>query len=151
MGYRVSSLLEGAPPTLVHEPSGLAAWVTEPLGFVTELASTTHLDAAMARFITGPVHDAVYAARAEEKLLSIHAWSSMSGYDSEARAILTKWATANRGDIARLAVVLPPQRAIVRMGVQVAATSLRLVGLSVDLSDSITSLVVEHGLRSRSR
>ena len=100
-----------------------------------------HLSAAMAQcWIAGL--EPFFAVGALEALAD---WARMSGYDAEARRVLTKWALDRRKDTLYAHFLVPP--GIVAMGVSVAAMTLSLAG--IDVHSTTDRSVFEAAVRRR--
>ncbi len=120
----------------------LCAWCIEPAGFVTRLEADTILTAAMARWICEDVHRLARARRRGSGPLRVYNdFGGMSRYEPEARRVCTDWAMDNRQDIEILQVTLAPRNRMVSMGIHVAAMSLRMAGLQVQIDDEVPEAV----------
>lgn len=80
-------------------------------------------------------HARYWIAKSDPDLAENHAeafcdWAEMTGYDSNARKILTDWALARRSRTRFACFLVRP--GIVAMGVSVAAMALSLTGLPVE-------------------
>jgi hypothetical protein len=140
------------PPHLLHERSGLRAWLTEPAGVLTQVTTQVRGDLEMARFLSTTVSDAVLALPRErgQRLTFVHEWSRLQGYTPETREMLTEWGIRIRNDVDRIIVALRSDTsAIVRMGISVASIALRIAGVRLKLVDSIDDVIDELAIRPR--
>ena len=148
---RILRSLEGVPPHVVDESRGVVAWHTEPWGVVTQLLGPRHADAHLSRFYIHDLHARVLSLRPDPdtRLSIVHDFSDITGYDRAIRQPVTEWCIARRHEIARAALVLPPTGRITRMGIQVGASMVRVVGLEFDTVESLGEGVERFGLRPR--
>ena len=133
-------------PDLVHEPSGMRVWLTEPLGILTQLTEQTAADFEMAKFLSGPVSDRLFALRttSDQQVLFFHEWSAMTGYGKGVRKEMTDWGLRIRKDIERIVVSLGPEApSLVKMGVNVAASALTLAGIRLSLVADMDAMLDE--------
>lgn len=140
-------------PHLVHSKD-YAVWFTEPLGIVTQVRAPIFADLAMSRFITDDVYPKLreLAAASHDvgpaKYVFIHDWRLAEGYHADARKHLTEWARSIRGEIGHLTVILGDETpALTRMGVNVAFTAMRMVGVDARSSNDLPRVIAELGLR----
>lgn len=139
------------PPHAVFPGGGAAIWFTRPAGFVVQLLQPTHGTAALARFITEEGTDRLLSlTRPGEKLIFVHDLSPLTGYESEARRILTDKGMSIRDRVDRLIVVPPPEtRKIVLMGLAAASASLSLIGVRMSMEPSLMTVIARLGLVRR--
>lgn len=139
------------PPHAVFPGGGAAIWFTRPTGFIVQLLQPTHGTADLARFITDEGTDRLLTlARPGEKLIFVHDLSPLTGYDSEARRILTEKGMSIRDRVDRLIVVPPPEtRKIVQMGLAAASASLSLLGIRMSMEPSLMTVIAKLGLVRR--
>lgn len=148
--YPAAVYLRGKDPDLVDPTTGAAAWLVDPAGVVTTLGTQTHVDLALAKFLTGPVHQlSVRAARRSTGLVAVHDWSSLTGYEPEARAHLVDWCLAHRIAFERTGVVRPRVGPFLDMAITVAATTLRVARMPFEIFDSLGDAVRRFGLHAR--
>ena len=146
--YKVAVVL-GTRPHVVDPRSGFAIWWTEPLGYVSELGESKHVDDAIAEFFINSVRahmQSIGAARSAR--VGVNDWSTMTGYDAAARTRLIDYAKANREVISHTAIVLPVTSALGRIGVQTAATLLALMGKQITFPRDVREAITKLGLRA---
>jgi hypothetical protein len=100
-----------------------------------------HLSAAMAQAWIAGVEPSFVIGSLE----ALADWEKMTGYDAEARRVLTKWALDRRRNTLYAHFLVPP--GIVAMGVSVAAMSLSLAG--IDVHSTTDRNVFESAVRKR--
>ncbi len=137
------------PPHLEHRDE-VRVWFVEPLGVVTQLPRPLHAKLPTARFFSEVMDPALHARKAalSDKLYYVHDWRNLMAYDTETRKHLTDWGISVRKDIRGLEVVLGDHTpSITRMGINVAASGLRMVGIDLRLSTDIHEVIQRLGLR----
>lgn len=70
------------------------------------------------------------------KMVIVHDWRQMLGYESAARTHLTSWAVSHFREVHFTGIVIPDGNRMVGMGLHVAASALALVGLRLTISTS---------------
>lgn len=137
-----SAALRYRSPDLVDPATDVAVWLVKPAGVVTALGGRSRIDLAVARFLTGPAHE--LSARAHGKrqgLIAVHDWSTLAGYDPDARSLLVQWCLDHRREFEFSAVVSPPVNALLDMAITVASTTLRLAHVPFEVSTSLPELI----------
>lgn len=76
---------------------------------------------------------------------SVTDWSLNARYTTSARAKLTQWTMANRKDFRCLRIVMPPQNAIMRLGLSTATLALKAVGVDFEVKASLADVAQELG------
>ena len=140
------------PPAMVHEPSGMRVWLTDPPGVVTQITRESNVTLDVARFITGPVTRALtQLPRAPgQRYVFLHEWTRFRSYDPDARDELARWAAELRGEVGLMLFVISKEASsMVRMGIKVGAMTLKLAGIDSELVDSIDPALAAHGIRPR--
>lgn len=141
-----------APAHLEHGDL-VRVWFVEPLGVVTQLPRPLDARLPVARFFTEVMDPALHARKRSlgDKLYYVHDWRNLKSYDTDTRKHLTEWGIAVRKDIRSLEVVLGEDTpSLTRMGVNVAASALRMVGIDLRISRDIHGVVRRLGLRPAS-
>ncbi len=140
-----------ATPPHLRSPDGpLFVWFTEPLGMLTQIMEPMHGSPEMARFISGVAWSALLELRGtrRERMIFVHDFTAMDSYDGEARRILTMWGLSIRSDIERIVVIQPPvKNRLARMGIAAAAAALGMLGVELDLDDTLPGALERLGLR----
>lgn len=137
------------PPSLEHV-SGLRAWFVEPVGVITQIARPLRADMEAARFLTDEMDPALRALRGDSsrRMIFVHDWRLLEGYSTDARKHLTNWGLGLRREIESLVVVLGEGTSpMARMGINVAASALRLAGIDMSIEDGVDQVVARLGLR----
>jgi len=139
------------PPHAVFPGGAVAIWFTRPSGFVVQFLQPTHGTGEIARFIAREGTDRLLSLAApSEPLIFVHDFSLLTGYESEARRILTDKGATIRSRVERIVVVPPPETMkIVRMGLAAAAATLSLLGVRISTEASLMTAVARLGLSRR--
>ncbi|MBK8261731.1 MAG: hypothetical protein IPK80_10370 [Nannocystis sp.] len=139
-------------PALVHEPSGLRVWFTEPPGLVTQITREAHITVDVARFLAGPVTDVLRSLprKTGQRFVFVHEWTRFRSYEPEARDELTSWAMSLKQEIGMMLFVISKEASsMVRMGIKVGTMTLKLAGIDSELVESIDPALATHGIRPR--
>lgn len=152
MSEGVRPVFVNVPPAMVHEPSGLRVWLTEPPGLVTQITREPHVTLDVARFLSGPVTEALMALpRAPgQRFVFLHEWTRFRSYEPEARDELTQWVMNLKDQLGLMLFVISKEASsMVRMGIKVGTMTLKLAGIDSELVDSIDPALAAHGIRPR--
>jgi hypothetical protein len=139
-----------APPHLTSGHGALAIWLVEPMGMLTQLRRPTHMTPELAEFISELAYSALLEICDDNRqpLTFVHDFSLLTGYDSEARRILTMWGLRITKRIERVVVIQPPIHSeLARLGIHAAASALSLVGVRFEIVDSIVEPLEKYALR----
>lgn len=141
-------------PASLEHPSGLRVWFVEPVGVITQIARPLRADMDAARFLTDEMDPALRALREDptHRMIFVHDWRLLEGYSTDARKHLTNWGLGLRRDIEALVVVLGDGTSpMARMGINVAASALRLAGIDMSIEEGVGPVVKRLGLRPHPR
>jgi len=141
-------------PASLEHPSGPRVWFVEPLGVITQLGRPLRADMDAARFLTDEMDPALRALRDDpsQRMIFVHDWRLLEGYSTDARKHLTNWGLGLRREIEALIVVLGEGTSpMARMGINVAASALRLAGIDMRIEDGVEEVVASLNLRPHRR
>ncbi|MEM1416812.1 MAG: hypothetical protein AAGH15_18085 [Myxococcota bacterium] len=123
------SLATWGAPDMVDAPTGVAIWEHDHDGLVYAVPART-VDDAVADFVIA--QDTVRMRRGIP-LTVLHDWSACVGYTPSARARLTRHLLGNAQAYERVAIAVQPAGRLLSLGVQLAASSMKLAGVSLRL------------------
>lgn len=101
------------------------------------------LTAEHAALITENVMPIAAACSERHKLVIVHDWRLMTGYESAARTNLTRWAVNNFRDVHFTGIVIPEGNRIISMGLHVAGSALALAGLQLAIDTSAERILLQ--------
>jgi hypothetical protein len=111
---------------------------------VTQLGKKSVIDPTVVAFLTTTLHGEVCRRCGQSSDLRVlHDWSSLSGYDPNARAELTEWCLRNRGAFSVAAIVRPPVRPLLDVALSMATSVLADAGMRLRIYTSL-----EQGLQA---
>lgn len=95
------------PPHLLHPSGALGVWFTDPAGMVTQFRLPVAGTVELASFIARLGYAALLELRGRRptRLSFVHDLTLMTGYDTEARHVMTLWGLEIREQIERVVVV----------------------------------------------
>lgn len=140
------------PPHLSWGGGELAIWFTEPWGMLTQMLRPTYATETLANFIADFAYSALLELRdtTTTPLIFVHDFSRMTGYESEARKLLTMWGFRIRSEIERVVVVQPPvKNELARLGISAAASALGVVGIRFEIVETVQAPIDRYGLSPR--
>lgn len=148
VGQLEEGRFDGAPPDLVHEPTGFRIWFTAPLGIVTQVGEATQVGDDLATFLATRGQEGLdRRRRGDERFLYLHDWRRLDKYTGSARKIMTDWAMDVRDRSERIVIALRPEAKIVRMGVSVATMALQVAGFRVEVVDNLNPVLRQLRIR----
>lgn len=111
-------------------------WLVEPNVVVSQMRAPSRLTRAMAALLPDVAWPALARRPAPpEGFTIVGDWSQMTGYESPARQLLTKFTLDHRKALGRLRILLAEDSAaLVRMGVTAASAVLAAAGLRLEVS-----------------
>lgn len=125
-------------------------WWTEPLGLMCRIRAT-HMTQALATFLAKDV-DRELRRLGPGPYVFVHDWSTLRGYDSDARKVLTDWGTRLDKQMKAVRIYIDPKTSsLVRMGLTVACAALTVAGHDVAATTSIDATLASFGMRPRAR
>lgn len=134
----------------LRDPSGeVAAWFTAPPGIVFQFVRPTHGRLDHATWVTGAAHRALRARFPEAtEFLCVFDLRLMTSRDQAGRALLLRRSLACKGLFVRSFVLLPEHAGpIYVMSVQAAVTLLRVMGIPVEVNQSLEEVIDSAPLR----
>ena len=140
--YAAAQTFANVEPHHIDPKTKVAFWYTDPPGFIAQVPSGVHVDLEVAEaHVTRLYADLMRIFPGVGRYYMILDWSNATGYDSDARSRFTDWCIAHRREIAEAIVVVPPHARFLRMGVQVGRLALRVVGLNLNVADSLDEVI----------
>jgi hypothetical protein len=133
-------------PHLVEPALGYAVWWTEPHGVIGAMLGPSRIDASLADYVTGPLHDAMRERASGAPTYALHDWSHAIAYDGTTRLRMVRWVVAHRAELAVIGVVQPPGASILRMAARVGEGLLAESGVHFSLVESAAEFVLLHRL-----
>ncbi|MEO0325316.1 MAG: hypothetical protein AAF447_20330 [Myxococcota bacterium] len=131
------------PPDLSCPRTGVAMWEHDRDGVIYTVPDRL-IDDDAADFMIAQDNARL---RRGVPLTVLHDWSASEGYTSSARARLTRHVLAHTELYARIGIAVRPASRLLRMGVQVASTTLALAGVSFRVYPRLEVAVRALGLR----
>lgn len=136
------------PAALSQGDGSVEVWLTDPPGILTRTHGTI-FRASTATFLARDA-DLFLRQSVGGPYLFVHDFSSLRGYDSGAREIMTDWGRAlgPRLKKARVCIADDAPR-LVRMGVSVVCAGLVVAGFDMRLAPNAESALRELGVRAK--
>lgn len=135
---------------IVDEGTGVRVSFLEPNGYVLTLGHQRRVTTEVGRVLMR-VHLRAIERMGDRPLVGIMDWATMEGYDSEARSELTEWGKSIRNQIQACCMIAPELNPVVKMGLQVAGTALRVVGVRFEFYSSVEDAMEKYALTPSSR
>lgn len=123
-------------------------WWTDPPGLMCRIRAT-HMTQAIATFLARDVDRGLRLLGAGPYVF-VHDWSTLRGYDSDARKVLTDWGTRLDKQMKSVRIYVDPKSSsLVRMGLTVACAALTVAGHDVAATTNIDATLAKLGMRPR--
>lgn len=130
----------------MDEANGARVAFLEPNGYVFTLGHEKRINHAVGHTLIR-AHNKAIERYGDRPLVGIIDWSTMAGYDSDTRAELTEWGKSINHQIAACCMIPPPMNIVAKMGLQVAGTALRVMGIRFEFYDSVEAAIAAFHLQ----
>ncbi len=132
-------------PDALFDGDTVAVWAREPNLVFTQVR-TSHYTVAHAETFVGPIMSRVRATLSGKRFVWISDSRRIQTYEPGSRLLLTRWGIDHRQELERIVMLVSPQHRYTRMGIQVAAMAVGLVGLPMHVETSLDQLLARHGI-----
>lgn len=126
-------------PDATNEAIGLQFSFMPWPGIIAVMSRPTRIDMEVADALMVPMLELVRNRFPDaERFDILHDWSLATGYDTQARLVLTKWVLDQRSVFGRIMIIPSAnESALMKLGITTAALAIRPFGLELELVESV--------------